>query len=109
MKRKMSVVALLAAFLIVSTSAFAASPWTTESTYSDKTVSKLAFGVKNFLGGWTEAITVPKEHYESKENVVVGVGKGLYNAVAYTVGGLVHVATFMIPVDVPLPDNGVSF
>ena len=80
------------------------SPWTSENTWADKTIGKLDFGFKNFLGGWTELITETKDH----DNKLEGFGVGLWNTVVYTVGGVLHLATFPVPVDVPLPDGGVE-
>ena len=95
--------------MIVPGMALAGSPWTEETTYGDKVAGKLDFGVRNFLGGWTELITEPKERYDNKGNWLLGIGRGLYNATMFTVGGAAHLVTFPIPMDIPLPENGVQF
>ena len=112
---KKLILALLAvAVLAAPTMAFAecnckASPWTTKTTYKDKSVGKLEFGIKNFFGGWTEIFTEPKEAHDAKTNVWRGVGEGLWNAVADTIGGILHIATFPITgLDVPLPEGGTT-
>lgn len=90
--------------------AMAASPWTEKTTYGDKVLGKLEFGIKNVLGGWTEIVTEPRQHHKDGKNIVVGMAKGLGNAAIYTVGGALHLATFPIPqIDLPLPENGVNF
>ena len=98
------------AFVIFAmpTVTFAASPWTEKTSYGDKAVGKLEFGLKNLLGGWTELITQPKAHHKGTE-IFQSIGKGVWNTLVYTVGGALHVVTFPITnVDVPLPNNGVS-
>ena len=90
----------------------AASPWTTETSNSDKMMDKLGFGLKNLLLGWTEIIRQPVNG--AKEEHIIGFGKGLatglYDGVLYTVGGALHVVTFPITrIDVPLPNDGVKF
>jgi len=102
-------VALVVIFaLCLAPAAFAASPWTSGESYSDKVKGKLEFGLKNFLGGWTEIITRPAEAKKNGNCSLKGLGVGIMNAVVYTVGGVIHTATFPIPLDVPLPNNGVS-
>ncbi len=97
------------AILLLPTVAFAASPWTTQTTYGGKVMGKLDFGFKNALGGWTEIITQPKNHHKGAKDLLMGVGQGLANAVVYTVGGVLHLVTFPITnLDVPLPGNGVN-
>ena len=91
---------------------WAASPWTTETTYQGKMMGKLGFGLKNLLLGWTEIIEQPVEGAKSEH--IAGFGKGLftglYDGVLYTVGGALHVVTFpIVDVDVPLPEDGVRY
>ena len=90
--------------------AFAASPWTQETTYGGKVRGKLDFGFKNTLAGWTELVTESRDAYNNKTNIFTGIGRGIVNSAAYTAGGILHLATFPLTnLDVPLPDNGVSF
>ena len=87
-----------------------ASPWTAEAGWSAKAVGKLGFGVKNLLLGWTELFTEPKEASSESRSVLGGLGTGLVNAVADTLGGALHLVTFPITgLDVPLPEGGVEF
>ena len=88
--------------------AFAASPWTTEPTWIEKSAKKLEFGLKNALLGWTEIGSETIAYKHSGKNVFEGMAVGLGKAVVYTVGGVLHVGTFPIPLDVPLPNNGVQ-
>ncbi len=107
-----SVFALLAVF--AASTAFAASPWTQETTYAKKVAGKLDFGVKNLFGGWTALL--PSQMGCAANNhkncpgmcCVKSLGTGLVNAVVDTVGGALHVVTFPIPLDVPLPNDGVQ-
>jgi hypothetical protein len=81
------------------------SPWREKETYGDQALSKLAFGGKNFLLGWTELFTEPVE-----QGNPIGIVQGLGNAVMDTAGGFLHVITAPLTgVDVPLPENGVNF
>ena len=104
------VFALLLIFVLLAGPVFAAqpSPWTKEADWTGKSLSKLGYGLKNVVLGWTEIFTQPSDAAKKGGNVVTGVGKGLWNAVADTLGGAIHTVTFFIPVDVPLPDGGVS-
>ena len=109
--RKFTVLVLLAfAVSCLSASAFAASPWTEGATYGAKVKGKLDFAFKNTFGGWTELVTKPMDAHKNHANVFKGIGQGVVNAVVYTSGGLLHLVTFPITnLDVPLPNNGVSF
>lgn len=99
---------VIAAVCAGAVPAQAASPWTEADSYGEQVTEKLAFGFENFLGGWTALFSTPMEAYENDTNVLKAWGCGLYKSVAYTVGGLLHIATAPVPVDVPLPDNGVD-
>ncbi len=102
--KKALVVLVVAAVFLAQTAAFAASPWTQETTYEAKAGAKLQFGLKNLVFGWTELLTTPIKG----DNFFNDVGTGLVNTIAYTLGGAAHTATFLIPVDVPLPNDGVK-
>ena len=89
--------------------AFKASPWTQKTTWGEKAVGKLDFGIKNVFAGWTEIFTEPKEAHDAKTCVIKGFFHGVANAGLDTVGGILHIATFPITqLDVPLPEGGVS-
>ncbi len=88
---------------------FKASPWTTGTTWSEKAVGKLQFGIKNLFAGWTEIFTEPKEAIDNKTCVIQGFFRGCFNALIDEVGGVLHTATFPITgLDVPLPEGGTS-
>ena len=110
MKKNLKVFAVVIAMSMLPQVAFAASPWVAQTTYSDQLRGKLDFGVKNLLAGWTQIFTEPMNYHKEGKCVIKGLGYGLYTAVADTVGGALHFVTFPITqIDVPLPDNGVSF
>lgn len=94
-------VLLMAACFFASTvsQAHAASPWMDKKTYGEKTWGKLGFGLKNSLLGWMTPWAEAKNKKYSKE--WIGFSAGIGEGVIYTAGGLVHLATFFIPVDFP--------
>lgn len=103
------IIAVLMLLCVFAAPAMAASPWTEESTYSGKVVGKLNFGFKNALLGWTELFYEPHAAAVDGKSAWAGLGKGLVDFPLNTIGGAVHLVTFLIPVDVPLPHNGVNF
>lgn len=110
MKKAIALCLVLLAVLAVPTAGWAASPWTEGQTYGDKVKGKLDFGVKNLLGGWTELITQPLNAQKNGKNILEATFNGLANGIIYTAGGALHLVTFPISnLDVPLPNNGVSF
>ena len=78
-----------------------ASPWTKEKRYMEKAGGKLGFGFLNISVGWSSLFMEP-----SREKSWNGLAKGLGLCITNTVGGLLHAATFPIPVDLPLPAGG---
>ncbi len=109
MKKTIAVMLIVMAIAVFGSGpAFAASPWTTEKTYIEKTAKKLEFGLKNALLGWTEIGSETIAYKNNGKNAFQGTAVGLGEAVIYTVGGVLHVATFPIPLDIPLPENGVQ-
>lgn len=85
------------------------SPWASKTTYGEKAVGKLEFGIKNFFAGWTEIFTEPKEEHDAKGNVLAGIGRGLVYGLLDTAGGLLHIATFPVTgLDVHLPEGGTT-
>lgn len=110
MRKSMRILVVAVAILLVPSIVFAASPWTTETSWSGKATKKLIFGTKNLLGGWTELFSEPMNYHKEGKNVAEGIVKGFVNAIVFTIGGALHVVTFPIPqVDLPLPDNGVKW
>ena len=101
------ILVVVAAVVFLQAPVYAASPWTSEKTYIEKTAKKLEFGLKNALLGWTEIGSEAVEYKNNGKNVFQGIAVGTGEAVVYTVGGALHVATFPIPLDIPLPENGV--
>jgi len=88
----------------VHAASFEPSPWAEEPTYLGKISQKLGFGFLNITAGWTELFFEPTRD----KNFFVGVGKGIGLFVTDTLGGVLHAATFPIPVDIPLPQGGIA-
>ena len=109
MSKKLGMLAVVLAIVAAPTLAHAASPWASETGWANQAKGKFVYGLKNTLLGWTEIFTEPKKAIDEGGNFFAGVGKGLWNATGQTVGGAVHLATFIIPqIDVPLPEGGTS-
>ncbi|MFH0986374.1 MAG: hypothetical protein V1882_12740 [Candidatus Omnitrophota bacterium] len=85
--------------------AFEPSDWTREPTYVAKISQKLGFGFLNITAGWMAILFEPCKD----QNFFLGVGKGIGYAVTNTAGGILHAATFPIPVDIPLPQGGIAY
>lgn len=84
------------------------SPWKKQAGWANQARGKFIFGSKNTLLGWTELITEPYQAAHKGRNVAMGVGKGVINGLADTVGGAVHLVTFPVTaLDLPLPEGGV--
>jgi len=78
---------------------YAASPWVSEQNYGAKTWGKFCFGIKNSLLGWmTPWAEARNPKYPAQW---MGYSAGIGQGVVYTAGGLIHLATFFIPVDFP--------
>jgi hypothetical protein len=84
---------------------FESSDWTQEPTYLGKTSQKLGFGFLNLTAGWTAFFYEPFKD----QNFFVGLAKGVGYTFTNTVGGVLHAATFPIPVDIPLPNGGIAY
>ena len=108
MNIKAAALGIILSLLLLPTAGFAASPWMEKTTYAEKTEGKFVFGVTNVLIGWTDLFVEPKRYHDEGKNVWAGVGKGLVDTVVNEVGGAFHLATFFIPVDFALPENGVD-
>ena len=109
MGKRLGLVVLGVALLVGPASVSAASPWADEATYTDQALAKLKYGLTNTLLGWTSLFRTPAAEVDAGENIVVGIGKGLYNAVGQTALGAVHAATFPITaLDIPLPEGGTD-
>ena len=114
MPKRMGILVVVAALVAAPSLAFAGdmaggSPWAQETGYANQVKGKLVYGVKNVLLGWTELFSQPYEDAQNGENILVGIGKGVWNAVGQTVGGALHAVTFPIPaIDVPLPEGGTQ-
>ena len=106
MKKIMSLVVVLS--MLLAPMAFAASPWTEEKSYGDRVAGKLQFGLTNTVLGWIQLFAVPNQYANEGKNVWAGIGQGLVEATLDTVGGAIHLVTFPIPADLPLPNNGVD-
>ena len=109
MGKRIGWVLLCAAVLAAPMTASAASSWANGATYGDKATGKLKYGLTNTLLGWTSLFRTPMQASQAGENVFVGIGKGVWNAVGQTVGGVAHAVTFPIPqIDIPLPEGGTD-
>lgn len=86
---------------------FPDSPWTKKSTYCEKTMGKLGFGILNLFGGWTALAS--EYHEQPEDNFVVAFHRSIIRTVTNTVGGALHVITFPAPFDIRLPGGGASF
>jgi len=84
---------------------FPASDWIRETTYTDKISHKLGFGFLNLTAGWTAFFYEPAKD----KNFFSGLGKGVLYFATNTVGGVLHAATFPVPVDIPLPHGGIAY
>ena len=89
--------------------ASAASSWADGATWGEQAGGKLKYGATNLLLGWTSLFREPVQASQAGENLFVGIGRGVWNAVGQTVGGAVDVVTFPIPqIDIPLPEGGTD-
>ena len=79
--------------------------WTQETPYIEKFGAKMGFGLVNILTGWTALFFEPSR----EKGFWNGLVRGLLFTATNTIGGVLHVATSPIPVDIPLPGGGVSF
>lgn len=84
---------------------FESSDWVREPTYIGKISQKLGFGFLNMTAGWTALFFEPTK----KQNFFMGVGKGVVYFATNTVGGVLHAATFPLPLDIPLPHGGIAY
>lgn len=105
-KSSLAIFSLLFLFLFpISSEAagFKSSAWTQEEKYVDKIRHKLGFGILNVSVGWTSIL------YEPYYTGWWGLATGPINAVLNTGEGAIHAVTFPIPVDLPLPEGGISY
>ncbi|MFH1800558.1 MAG: hypothetical protein ABH891_06925, partial [Candidatus Omnitrophota bacterium] len=79
MKKIMSLVIVLS--MILAPLAFAASPWTEKTTYGEKAVGKLGYGLTNTALGWTKLFSTPNEYSNEGKNVWSGVAQGVVDTV----------------------------
>lgn len=105
-KRKALLITLILAMM--SSPLYAASPWVEKTSYGERTNAKLAFGLTNAMLGWIDLFYEPNRFHNDGKNVWAGFGKGLVDTVLNEVGGAFHLATFMLPFDFLLPENGVD-
>jgi hypothetical protein len=104
MKSK-AVVLFVILILLMSSSAAFASPWAENKTYLGKTGGKLKYGIKNSVFGWMQMFAEAEDpKYQTKWN---GFCVGMARSVVYTASGLIHLATFPIPVDFPDVGHGL--
>ena len=109
MGKRIGMVVFGVALMAAPITAFAASEWASEATWGAQATGKLKYGLTNTLLGWTSIVREPVQASQAGENVVVGIGRGLWNAVGQTLGGAVDTVTFFVPqIDVPLPKGGTD-
>ena len=109
MGKRIGLLVLCVALLAGPVTASAASSWASGATYGEQATGKLKYGLTNLLLGWTELFREPKRASAAGENVFAGIGRGVWNAVGQTVGGVAHLVTFPIPaIDIPLPRGGTD-
>ncbi|MBI3320647.1 MAG: hypothetical protein HYZ91_00060 [Candidatus Omnitrophica bacterium] len=98
-----------ATYTLSFSKAYTPSAWTSETRYINRAKHKLLYGAKNVLLGWMELYNEPHDAVKAKQGFFVGLGHGLVNMLADTVGGALHLATFPITVvDLPLPEGGTD-
>ncbi len=90
-------------FIPSSFAFFKDSPWTKEKSYTEKISHKAGFGIMNIGTGWMALLFEP--YYAGWK----GLATGPFYAVTNTAGGIIHAITFPIPLDVPLPQGGISY
>jgi len=109
MGKRIGWVVVAVALLAAPMTAWAASPWASEPTYGEQVSAKLKYGLTNALLGWTSLVRTPVQASQEGDNILVGIGRGVWDAVGQTVGGAAHVVTFPITaIDVPLPGGGTD-
>ena len=105
--RNFSPFLMAATLLLFASPAFAEfkpSPWVDKTPYAEKISQKLGFGALNFFTGWTALFFEPAR----PGNKLAGLGKGILYTITNTAGGAIHAVTFPIPIDLPLPEGGIS-
>ncbi|MDA9101103.1 hypothetical protein N9K06_00355 [Omnitrophica bacterium] len=99
---------LLSLLMLLSPVSFAASPWMEADTYLEQAEGKLLFGLKNALLGWLDLFNESTKASQKGISPYTGAYHALTDTVVNTVGGILHTATFFIPIDIPLRENGVD-
>jgi len=84
---------------------FPASSWVADKTYPDKAAHKLGFGFLNISTGWMALF------YETLRGSYFfdGLAKGAFYTLTNTAGGILHAATFPLPVDIPVLHGGIAY
>jgi len=109
MGTRIGLVVFSLALIAAPMTASAASSWASGATYNEQAIGKLKFGLTNTLLGWTSLFRTPMNASQAGESVVVGIGKGVWNAVGQTALGAAHAVTFPITaLDIPLPEGGTD-
>jgi hypothetical protein len=109
MVKKLGMAVFAVALVAAPMTASAASEWASGATWGEQASGKLKYGLKNTLLGWTSLFREPMQASEAGENVFVGIGRGVWNAVGQTVGGAAHAVTFPLTmIDIPLPEGGTD-
>jgi hypothetical protein len=114
--KRFFILLFLACFVLASPLRAAETKLPAGATYLDKVDEKFDWGALNFVAGWTEIISEPVDRYKeasSKKDRVLktalGLGEGVFNAVANITGGFLNALTSPLPqVKIPLPENGID-
>jgi len=109
MKKTFSILIVLSLLVTPAYACFESSSWTEADGYFAKTGQKLCFGVKNLALGILDIFYEPHRAQSEGNSVALGILKGWSDAVFNIVEGALHIVTFPIPLDIPLPDGGVDF
>ena len=112
MRRWIGVCIIVGLIVVAPAQSFAGQPssWTKEERWLDRSDGKFYYGLKNLFWGWTELITEPDEAIGNGESILMGLVRGVWNAIGQTAGGALHVLTFpFTQFDVPLPEGGVGW
>lgn len=108
MKKKHFFALALLIFLFPNAGLAEPPEWTQREGYWAKFGGKFEYGAINMLGGWTEIVTTPMEYADEDKSVLAGILVGIGEGFVYTGGGILNFFTSPIPVNIPIPNNGVD-
>ncbi len=103
MKKSALIIIFLLVMVFSASPTGAASPWTKHESYAGKVSGKFVFGLKNSLFGWMH--WWKQAHNPRFDHPWQGFCYGIGRSITDTAAGLIHLATFPIPVDFPETDG----